>query len=335
MTARPMAATLLLVAVPHLAVAQNVVRYEPTIADVKYVYGIARPVATLKPGDIVETRTFDAFGDVIRKPGDTMALVKGDNPLTGPFRVEGAEPGDTLVVKILDLTIDSRQGVGALVAGFGALNPTGYTPMLNQPLPEKTWFYAIDGAAGQATFKALDSNFSVKIPVRAFYGCIGVAPAGGESRLSITPGEWGGNMDSSEASAGHTLYFPVNVSGALLYVGDGHAAQGDGEVAGTGIEVPLRGRLQVNVIKKQAIKWPRAENDTAIMTFGAYRPLDDALRIAFAELVAWIHKDYALSELDAYELLSKVAVIHLSEMVDPNYVVVAKVDKKYLPPRRR
>src|SRR5262249_15072850 len=99
--------------------------------------------------------------------------------------------------------------------------------------------------------------------------------------------------------------------------------------------VPPRGRLQVNVIKRQAIKWPRAENDTSIMTFGAYRPLDEAFRSAFAELMGWIHKDYGLSELDAYELLSKVAVIHLSEMVDPNYVVVARIDKKFLPPRRR
>ena len=259
----------------------------------KYVYGVAKPVATLKPGDILETRTFDAFGDVIKKPGDTMALVKGDNPLTGPFRIDGAEPGDTLVVKILDLKVDGRQGVGALVPGFGALNPTTYTPMLNAPLPEKTWFYPIDAATGQATFKALDSTFSVRIPIKPFYGCIGVAPPGGESRLSITPGEWGGNMDSSEASAGNTLYFPVNVPGALLYVGDGHAAQGDGEVAGTGIEVALRGRLQVNVIKKQPLKWPRAENDNSIMTFGAYRPLDDALRIAFSELVGWIHRTTA------------------------------------------
>ena len=335
MTPYTIAVLLAALTVPRLALAQNVVRYEPTLADVKYVYGVAPPVATLKPGDILETRTFDAFGDVIKKPGDTMALVKGDNPLTGPFRIDGAEPGDTLVVKILDLEVDGRQGVGALVAGFGALNPTSYTPMLNAPLPEKTWFYPIDPAGGTATFKALDSSFSVKIPIRPFFGCIGVAPPGGESRLSITPGEWGGNMDSSEASAGHTLYFPVNVPGALLFVGDGHAAQGDGEVAGTGIEVPLRGRLQVDVIKKQAIKWPRAENDTSIMTFGAYRPLDDALRIAFSELVGWIHTDHGLSELDAYELLSKVAVIHLSEMVDPNYVVVARVDKKYLPPKRR
>src|SRR6185503_4999619 len=135
----------------------------------------------------------------------------------------------------------------------------------------------------------------------------------------------------SEARPGYTLYLPVNVRGALLYVGDGHAAQGDGEVAGTGIEVPLRVRLQVDVIKGRAIRWPRFENERQIMAVGAYRPLDDALRIAFTELIGWIRADYGLSELDTYELLSKVARIRLSEMVDPSYVVIAKVAKKYLP----
>ncbi|PYR55141.1 MAG: acetamidase, partial [Acidobacteria bacterium] len=286
------------------AAAQNVVRYDPAEKDLKYVYATVPPVATLTPGDTLETRTVDAFGGVIRKPGDTMAMVKGDNPLTGPFAIAGAEVGDTLVVKILELTVDSTRGVGALAPGFGALNTTTYTPMLNANLPEKIWFYDLDRSTNQATFHANDSGFSVKIPMQPFLGCIGVAPAGGEARSSIVPAEFGGNMDASEARQGFTLYLPVNAPGALLYVGDGHAAQGEGEVAGTGIEVPLRVRLQVNLIKRKKIAWPRFENDTSIMAVGAYRPLDDALRIAFMELVGWIHADYGLSELDAYELLS-------------------------------
>src|SRR4029077_5180416 len=126
-----------------------------------------------------------------------------------------------------------------------------------------------------------------------------------------------------------------NTPGAMLFLGDGHAVQGDGEVAGTGLEIPLRGRLQVRVIKGQKISWPRFENDEYIMTVGAYRPLDDALRIAFTELIGWIHNDYGLSEMDAYELLSKVGEIHLNEMVDPNYVIVAKVKKSFLPPAKK
>jgi amidase len=314
--------------------AQQVVRYQPAAKDLKFVYATVPPVATLRPGDTLETSTFDAFGNVITKPGDTMAMVKGDNPLTGPFAIAGAEPGDTLVVKILQLTIDSPRGVGALAPGFGALNTTNYTPMLNANLPEKIWFYDIDQSANQATFHALDSNFSVRIPLQPFLGCIGVAPAGGEARSSTVPAEFGGNMDAPEVRPGYTLYLPVNAPGALLYLGDGHAAQGDGEVAGTAIEVPLRVRLQVDLIKRKKISWPRFENASSIMAVGAYRPLDDALRIAFTELVGWIHADYGLSDMDAYELLSKVATIHLVEMVDPNYVVLAGVEKRYLPPRR-
>src|ERR1700758_181254 len=311
-----------------LARAQNVVKYHTTMDDVKYTYNsTSAPVARLTPGDILQTNTVDAFGNAIQKPGDTLSLVKSDNPLTGPFYIEGAEPGDTLAVKILELEVDGNQGVGAFAPGFGALNQTTYTPMLRVPLPEKIWFYPIDHATNTATFKALDSNFSVKIPVHPFFGCIGVAPAGGEARSSIVPAEFGGNMDAPEASVGNTVYFPVNVKGGLLYLGDGHAAMGDGEVAGAAIEVPLRARVQVDVIKGHKINWPRFENDTAIMAVGAYRPVDDALRIAFTELVAWI--------MDAYELLGKVARIRLAEMVDPNYVVVASIEKKYLPAKKK
>jgi len=324
---------LFLVSLQAGAQAQDVVRYQATLDNVKYVYGPAEPAARLRSGDVLEANTLDAFGNAIRKPGDGMSLVKGDNPLTGPFYVEGAEPGDGLAVTILELKVDGPQGVGGLAPGFGALNKTNYTPMLNPDLPEKIWFYAIDNDANQATFRANDSDFSVKIPMKPFLGCIGVAPAGGESRMSITPGEWGGNMDASEASAGNTVTFPVNVPGGLLYFGDGHAAQGDGEVAGTGIEVPLSVRLRVEVVKGANLTWPRFENDRSLMTVGAYRPLDDSLRIAFNQLVGWIHRDYGLSEMDAYELLSKVARIHLTEMVDPNYVVVAIIDKQYLPSR--
>lgn len=324
-----------------IALAQNqsdqprVVRYQVKPSELKYTFaGSYPPVARLKSGDILETNTVDCFGNAIRKPGDTLSMSVGDNPLSGPFFIEGAEPGDTLAVKILDIQVDGDQGVGALAPGFGAINSTNYTPMVNPPIPEKIWFYPIDHRSNMATFKALDSNFSVKIPLHPFFGCIGVAPAGGEARSSIVPAEFGGNMDSPEASMGNTVYFPVNVSGAMLFLGDGHAAMGDGEVAGTAIEVPLRSRVQVQVIKGKKINWPRFENDNYIMTVGAYRPLDDALRIAFTELVGWIQSDYGLSEMDAYELLSEVAEIHLNEMVDPNYVVVAKINKKYLPPKK-
>ena len=310
----------------------EVVNYRATIDNVKYVFSVAPPVAHLKPGNILDANSLDCFGNALQKPGDTFALVKGDNPLTGPFYIEDAEPGDTLVVHILDLQVEGKQGVGTFSPGFGAINATHYTPMLvKEPLLEKIWFYPIDHADHTATFQALDSNYKVKIPLHPFLGCIGVAPANGEARSSLVPAEFGGNMDAPEVSAGNTLYLPVNVPGALFYFGDGHAAMGDGEIAGSAIEVPMKARLQFDLVKGKRTGWPRFENEKEIMAAGIYRPVDDAVRIAFTELVAWIHADYGLSELDAYELLSKVAKIHLTEMVDPNYVVVASVEKKYLP----
>lgn len=136
------------------ALAQNVVHYTTTVDNVKYLFATAEPVAHLKPGDILDTNTLDCFGNALRKPGDSMSLVKGDNPLAGPFYIEGAEPGDTLAVKILDLKVDGDTGVGTFSPGFGALSGSHYTPVLESPLKERIWFYPIDHASNTATFKA-------------------------------------------------------------------------------------------------------------------------------------------------------------------------------------
>jgi Acetamidase/Formamidase family len=154
------------------ALAQDVVHYTTTTANVKYLFATAEPVLRLKSGDILDTNTLDCFGNGLKKPGDTLSMATGDNPLAGPFYVDGAEPGDTLAVKILDLQVDGDTGVGAFAPGFGAINETNYTPMLHAPLPERVWFYHIDHAANTATFKALDSDFSVKIPMHPFFGSL-------------------------------------------------------------------------------------------------------------------------------------------------------------------
>src|SRR2546427_3325681 len=137
----------------------KIVKYHATINDVKYVYGVAEPVARLKSGDILETNTVDAFGNAIQKPGDTLSLVKGDNPLTGPFYIEGAAPGDTLAVKVLYPAGARNQRVGTFAPCFGALHETAYTPIFPTPLPENNSFYPINHVTNTATFKALDSNF--------------------------------------------------------------------------------------------------------------------------------------------------------------------------------
>lgn len=313
----------------------GVVHFKASMENVKATFGPAEPVAHVKPGGLLDANSLDCFGNALQKPGDPFSNIKIDNPLTGPFFIDGAEPGDTLVVRILDLQVDGKQGVGTFGPGFGGANSTHYTPMLEkEPLPERAWYYPIDAERKMITFQALDSNFKVEFPMHPFLGCIGVAPANGEARSSIVPAEFGGNMDAPEVSPGNTLYLPVNVRGALFYFGDGHAAMGDGEVAGSAVEVPMKARFQFDLVKRKSTGWPRLENDRELMTTGIYRPVDDAVRIAVTEMIHWVHRDYGLSELDAYELFSKVGRLHLTEMVDPNYVVVASIDKKYLPPKK-
>jgi amidase len=312
----------------------RVVKYAPTYATVKFDFGPAEPVGRVAAGEILETDTLNCTENCAGIPADKLELARGSNLLTGPFFIEGAEPGDTLAIEFLELRVNGTEGWGEIFPGFGAINSTHYTPMLNPDLPGRRWSYAIHQENGTATYQAHDSNFSVQIPLRPFLGCVGVAPALGETRSSLVPAEFGGNMDASESSMGNTLYLAVNVRGALVYIGDGHAAMGDGEVGGTAIEVPMHARLRFRVIKGTASAWPRWENQNELMAAGIYRPLDDSLRIAFTELVHWMHNDYGLSEMDAYELLSKVATVHVAEMVDPNYVVVAKIDKKFLPPKK-
>jgi len=313
----------------------DVVHFKASMDNVKATFGPAEPVAHVKPGGILDANSLDCFGNALQKPGDPFSNVKIDNPLTGPFFIDGAEPGDTLVIRILALEVDAKQGVGTFGPGFGAANSTHYTPMLEKaPLPERAWYYPIDAEKKLITFQALDSDFKTQFPLKPFLGCIGVAPANGEARSSIVPAEFGGNMDAPEVSPGNTLYLPVNVRGALFYFGDGHAAMGDGEVAGSAVEVPMKARFQFELVKGKSTEWPRLENDHELMAAGIYRPVDDAVRIAVTELIHWMNRDYGLSELDAYELFSKVGKLHLTEMVDPNYVVIASIGKKYLPAKK-
>ena len=141
-------------------------------------------------------------------------------------------------------------------------------------------------------------------------------------------------MDTPEVRPGTTVYFPVNVPGALLYLGDGHAIQGEGEIAGTAAEVAMNVTIAVDLIKDHAITVPRLEDEEYLMAAGSTRPLEDAMRIASHELIRWIVEDHGLSALDAYELLSVVMESNVSQMVDPNYTILVKIRKEYLPPRR-
>ena len=211
-------------------------KYIPKPEELKYVFATAAPVLRIQPGDTVQTWTQSALGDYLQKPGDSLPADFRPNPNTGPFYVEGAEPGDTLAVTLLLIAPASDTAVGIAGPGFGALTQTRFTPMLDEPIEDKVWFYRIDVVNQTVEYAANDSDFTVKLPLRPFLGCLAVAPAAGEARQTIVPGFFGGNMDTPEVRAGTTVYLPVNVAGGLLYLGDGHAAQGEGEIAGTAAE---------------------------------------------------------------------------------------------------
>ncbi len=323
-----------LVAGPFAAKAETH-RYIPATDDLKFTFATAPAVLHLKPGDRLETWTESALGDSLNQPGDHLPADYRPNPNTGPFHIEGAEVGDTLVVKLLEIEPAKDFAVGIAGPGFGGLTKTRFTPMLDESIPDLTWYYAIDKSAGTVEFSALDSDFKVKLPLRPFLGCLGVAPAANEARSTIVPGFFGGNMDTPEVRASTTVYFPVNVAGGLLYLGDGHAAQGEGEIAGTAAEVAMNVTLEVDLVKGRSITTPRLEDDTYLMAAGSVRPLEDAMRIASHELIQWIVEDYGLSALDAYELLSVAMESNVSQIVDPNYTVLAKIKKEYLPARKK
>ncbi len=297
-----------------------------------YVIGpYAGPTATVDPGETFAVETLDAFENRITSPDDDITKIVTlpfVNPLTGPIYVNGAEKGDTLAVTIHSIEVTRDYGVSALIPEFGGLCSTVFTRTLQPPLPARVMLHPI--ADGKVTFS--EDLPIAPIPYEPFYGTIGRAPEL-EAVSSLSPGFHGGNMDAADVCPGNTVHLPVNVPGALLHIGDGHAAQGDGEVSGVATEIPTRGVMTVDLIKGQAIGTPRVISDDHLMAIGSARPMEDAARIAFYELILWLESDYGLERLVAYQLCAQVAKVRLANMVDILYSVVAEFPKAYLPAR--
>jgi acetamidase/formamidase len=315
----------------------DVVEFRPERSQYVYTFGGAAPVQEVAPGTVLRLWCEDAFNGALTTVDDLASAnlqVGFLNPQTGPFAVRGAEPGDTLVLHLVDLTPARGQGASTLVPFFGGLTGTDRTALLQDALEERTWIYEVDTARRTVTFSARRSDLSIDLPLAPMLGTVGVAPAMGEVRSSLTPDAFGGNMDTPEMRAGATCYLPVNTPGAIFSVGDGHYRQGEGEACGTAVEGAMDVTLIVDLIKADqapAPLWPRLENDDEILVVGSSRPLEDAWRIGQVEMISWLGGLLGLDRLDAYQLLTQTALAPLANVVDTNYSAVTKVSKTLVP----
>ncbi len=285
--------------------------------------GPHEPVLHIAPGDTVITTTIDAGG----RDRAGRQVAEGANPLTGPFYVEGARRGDTLVLVLEHLAPNREHGYSSTAIAPNVVDP-GAVPAL----PERTraaWH--VDRELGLATLVSPATRLrSLSVPLAPMLGCFGVAADGGQAIGSDTSGTHGGNMDYRGFVAGVTVYLPVFEPGALLFLGDGHAVQGDGEIAGTGVEVSFDVRFSVHTLQGEPIGWPRGESADYIFTVGNARPLDQALQHATTEMIAWLQAAYDLDPVGISLLLGQCVRYDVGNVFDPAYTVVCKLHKKWL-----
>ena len=335
--AEAMPAPALMTATPDSKLeAAAVLHYVPKHEELKYTFGGVPAAKRIRPGTRIVSWTEDCYDGAVTKPGQVPSKVQlpgHDNPQTGPFYVDGAEPGDTLAIRIEKLEPARDYGISSSFPGFGALNATDRTALLHADLPETVWFYRVDRGKNVLRTTSGDGKQAWEVPLAPFLGCLGVSPAHGEARSTIVPDDFGGNMDCPEVRAGNTVYLGVRVPGALLSFGDGHLAQGDGEIIGTAVEGAMNVELTVDLIKRRETPWPRIENAEWLMSVGAGRPLEDAARVAFKDMIQWVREKTGLSEMDAYQFVSQNARAPVVQIVDPNYTVLVKIEKSRLPTR--
>lgn len=300
--------------------------YEPTRFHV--TMGSHEPALRIADGDTVATWCVDAGG----RDRSFERITPGGNPQTGPFFVEGAEPGDTLAVRLDRLWPNRERGFSGPLVAPNVVDPSFTTELPYGQGPDID-FWTLDLERGTARLESPPPGLEAlpELSIEPMLGCFGVAPPRGQAISCATSGEHGGNMDYRGFRQGVTVYFPVFVEGALLHVGDGHALQGDGEIVGTGIEVSFDVELTVRVLKGKRSEWPRAEDDDYVMAVGNARPLDWALQQATTELMRLLEQDYGLDYRAGSVLLGQCIRYDVGNVFDPAYTIVAKVEKRLLP----
>jgi amidase len=295
----------------------------------------------VKPGDTVVTKTIDAFGQddqgVLRHP-------EPGNPLTGPFYVEGAEPGDALAVRFTKLQLNRNWGYTAYRLGLFSLIPEYVESIYPNRYKENfvhkgranTVPWDIDlGRKVVRLREPVSNRIKLEFAARPMLGCVGVAPAGDFAPTSAPSGSYGGNLDYNEIGEGATVILPVYHPGALLFIGDGHALQGDGEPTGTGVETSLDVEFTVDVRKKANVNSPRVETPEYIISVGSQpefaSSLDNALKMATTDMVRWLVNEYQLEPWAAHLLIGYQARYDVVTVMGS---MALKIPKKYLPQPR-
>jgi amidase len=286
-----------------------------------------KPVLTIAPGDTIHTTTVDAGGT--DEKGVTRVL--GGNPETGPFYIETAAPGDTLSVHITRLRLNRDWAISDDGIVGRALD-SDLAVKMKDGFKNVRWH--LDLAKGIATPEKPGEHMThYSVPVRPMLGCVAVAP-----NITQAPpgtgdsGGYGGNMDFNEITEGATVYLPVRVPGALLYVGDGHALQGDGELNGNALETSMDVEITVDVIPEKRIQGPRVESATHLMAVGLDGSLDDAFRDATSNMAQWLTDEYKLTPSEVAQVLGTAAEYKVSEVADRNAGMVLKINKERLKP---
>lgn len=302
--------------------AQDTVRFTPSVGHP--TFAVRDPVMHIKPGTVLISNTM--FGPYYTEEGGAFP---GE---VGPFYVDGATTNDMLVVEVIRVRPNHDIAASQIYANFGGLATDSRVRLLNDPIPARRYVWRLDHERMTGRTELPDSRMgSIEIDLQPMLGRVAVAPRGEEAFTGLWPGDFGGNMDAPEVREGTTVYLPIFHDGAYFYFGDGHARQGMGEVAGTGLETSMDVILKIDVIKGKTIDWPRLEDDQYIMVAGSARPLIDAFRLAHVELIEWLVDDYGFGKWDAYALLGQIGESTVANIVDPIYTVVAKFPKRYLP----
>jgi amidase len=288
--------------------------------------GSHAPVLTIADGDTVVTTCVDAGGQDITG----QRVTERGNPMTGPFFIAGAEPGDTLAVIFDRMYPNRRTGYTGSVVAANVVDPDHVRQL---PMPQSVQ-WDVDLERGEARLQEPPESLrDLVLPLEPMLGCFGVAPPRGQAISTATSSTHGGNMDYRGFAQGVTVYLPVFVPGALFHLGDGHATQGDGEIVGTGIEISFDVQFTVKLLKGKTIHWPRADNGAEILTAGNARPLDQALQHATTEMLRWLAEEYGLDGRAASILLGQVVKYEIGNVYDPAYTVICKIDKRWLTPR--